>query len=114
MLNIIFVINGIYDIICGLNLIYNFIPNLAYLHAGVFINIDEITKRFLGYLIFTLGIIRLSLNYEMIFISYMIEAYVFEYENIINKMETLKVRFITITCIILGLLALYIRNTNIK
>jgi hypothetical protein len=106
MFDIIFIINGYYDIICGLNLIYNFIPNLDYLHLGVFISVDEITRRFLGYIIFLLGIIRLSLNYELIFVSYLYEAFIFEYENMKNKMDIYKVRFISISCILLSFLAL--------
>ena len=112
MFDIIFIINGYYDIICGLNLIYNFIPNLDYLHVGVFSTIDDIAKRFLGYIILLFGIIRLSLNYKLIFISYLYEAFVFEYENIKNKMNIYKVRFISISCILLSFLALY--NFNDK
>ena len=102
------IINGIYDIICGFDLIYNFLPKLNILHTQLFINIDNITKRFLGYLLLLLGMMRLSLNYKLIFLSYIFEAYLFEYEIMHNKngMNIAKVRFVSIISIIFALVIL--------
>ena len=109
ILNTIFIINGLYDIICGFNLIYNFSPRLNLLHTQLFINIDDIVKRFLGYILLLFGMMRLSLNYNFICISYFFEAYLFEYELYKNKkyMDISSIRFVSITSIILGLTSYY-------
>ena len=108
MINTIIIINGIYDIICGLNLVYNFFPPLLELHTGLFININEDIKRFLGYIILLFGIIRLSQNYSLIISSYIFEIYFFENENIYNKygMNTIKVRIVSIMSLILAFISL--------
>lgn len=50
---------------------------------------------------------RLSLNYNLIMLSYIFEAYLFEYESQKNKMDIIRIRFVSITSIILGILASY-------
>lgn len=40
-------------------------------------------------------------------LSYIFEAYLFEYESQKNKMDIIRIRFVSITSIILGILASY-------
>ena len=104
------ILNGIYDIICGFNLIYDFSPRLSLLHTSqLFINIDDNVKRFLGYVLLLFGIIRLSLNYNLICISYLFEAYLFEYELYKNNknVNILNIRFVSIFSIFLFLVVYY-------
>ena len=65
---------------------------MSLLHTQLFINIDDNIKRFLGYILLLFGIMRLSMNYNIVCISYLSEAYLFKNEldknnknvNIIN------------------------------
>ncbi len=116
LLYLIIFINGIYDIICGLSIL--FFPKFffAKIHPQVFHKkyIDnDILKRFLAYWIITQGFIRLSIIYpsiiinNLIAISYFIEAFVFAYEYFYFKtMIFYKTLWIVITSLILCFLLL--------
>lgn len=99
--------NGIYDIICGINLLCNYIPYINLLHTTIYNKINKSTQRHLGYLLLIIGYIRISSNNNLIITSYIFEALLFEIENIYNNMDIMKVRFITLSSL---LLALYTYN----
>lgn len=86
MIKNLYFINGLYDILCSLcvlNIIN--IPVINNLHKNMIKNeyITKIFIRFYGYLILLNGIIRVSNNYNIIKISYLLEA--LYYMNEINK-----------------------------
>jgi hypothetical protein len=115
--NLIF-INGIYDIICGISIL--FFPKFffAKIHPQVFHKkyIDnDILKRFIAYWIITQGFIRLYIHQiiinNLIAISYLIEAFVFAYEYIYFKtMIFYKTLWIVITSLILCFLSLNVKE----
>jgi len=88
-------INGIYDVICGLSLLItdNYFSRF---HLSIFKQKpDEINKRFLAYWIITYGIIRLFLGISNEY-SFLIEILAFEYELYLsNNLYKYKVRFIS-------------------
>jgi hypothetical protein len=116
MINNILIINGIYDIISALLLLFN---HSLSIHLNMFINKNnknnKIIQRFFAYWIFTYGIIRLITgiyNIKILYLigslTYFIEALCFKYENIIgNTMDNDKVNFVVILSSIFGLLIIY-------
>ena len=65
-------LNGIYDIICGLSMLFF---NKNYLHMSMIKENyrNHNIQRYFGYWIFTYGCMRLFGNYTIIFISYILE-----------------------------------------
>jgi len=110
MINTIIFINGIYDILCALSILY-FNNIFSYFHINIFK--DEYKKnnsmiRFLAYWILTYGIIRTFVFYNnyyinlLIIISYLLEIYVFANEEFFYKSTiSYKVYFILITSFII-------------
>jgi hypothetical protein len=70
------IINGIYNLICGSNLILGFSDNLKQLHTNLFDNPDE---KLIGAMLIIFGLMRLSLNSLYAFISYILEAIILYY-----------------------------------
>ena len=113
MLYTIIFINGIYDIICGLSLIFT--PNLLIckIHADIFkaeYNDNILWMRMMGYWIFTYGVIRASIMNNtptiktLVAASYFIEAYAFAFENIYHKTTiSYKVLWIFVSSSVIGL-----------
>lgn len=108
----IFLINGIYDIICGLSIL--FLPNslFANIHISIFndeYKNNDLIQRLIAYWIITQGIIRISIIFEnsliiknLIILSYLIEIYAFSNEYFIyNSTIYYKTLFIIITSLIL-------------
>ena len=104
MLNI-YKLNGIYDLICGFNLIFNYSPLLSKLHTNLFKKIDNISKRLLGFILIFLGLMRLSSNDQFIFLSYIFEILIFELELMKNNknMNIINVKFVSITSLFLAI-----------
>ena len=101
------IINGIYDIICGISLLITD-KYFSRFHLSIFIKKpDEIMQRFLGYWIITYGCIRLFLGIYneysfLITLSYLIEILAFEYESYLsNNLYKYKIRFISLSSIII-------------
>ena len=68
-------LNGIYDIICGLSMLFFNIPVITNLHMSMIKDKyrNNNIQRYFGYWIFTYGCMRLFGNYTIIFISYILE-----------------------------------------
>lgn len=101
------ILNGIYDIISAISIL--FFCNMSNLHLDMFKNKQEmIIRRLLAYWIFTYGIIRLYTgvynDYKLGSITYLIEAFCFEYESINNEnLIKYKVRFVSVLSLIVFL-----------
>ena len=107
MLQYIIKINGIYDIICALSILFN-IPYIKNIHLSMIKDYNKqnkITERFFAYWIFTYGIIRISDNYLLISYSYYIEALVFINEYMNNSTYFYKSLFVIISSLFLGYFA---------
>jgi predicted CDP-diglyceride synthetase/phosphatidate cytidylyltransferase len=83
MLNKLITINGIYDILCAISIL--FFPDciLANLHSDIFVSeeVEKINKRLLAYWIMTYGIVRyLSTDKMVLCFTYVIEGLVFLHE----------------------------------
>jgi len=114
--NTIFVINGIYDILCAISILrIVHIPILDNLHLSVIkkqIDTNIMFKRVFAFWLITYGIMRLSANNKMIAFSYFIEAAFFTNEYFLGTVIEIKALFIIITSVLLGFTAislLYIR-----
>jgi hypothetical protein len=68
-------LNGIYDIICGLSMLFFNVPVITNLHMSMIKEKyrNHNIQRYFGYWIFTYGCMRLFGNYTIIFISYILE-----------------------------------------
>jgi hypothetical protein len=69
--SVILITNGIYDLICGSNLIFGFSDKLKHLHTDLFDNPNE---ELISFMLIIFGLMRLSLNSVYAFISYILEA----------------------------------------
>lgn len=111
IINKIVLLNGIYDILCGLSILKIIkISYLDTLHLSMIkIKTDEISKRFLGYWILTYGIMRLFVyNKIIISLSYLIEALViFNEYYIYNTIIKEKGLFVIILSLILSIICIY-------
>ena len=97
-------INGIYDILCSISILVPSlnIPILSHLHLSMFTkHQNEITNRFFGYWIFSYGVMRLSSDINMIFISYIIESMFLFHELKKKSMIKRKVLFCIAGCLTL-------------
>lgn len=103
--------NGVYDILCSTSILYDF-SLLSQLHLKMFDYLTLLEKRLLAYWILTNGCVRLSAsifpNKDVLLVAaatYFTEAFCFEYECEVGKaMFANKVRFVSITSVIFGLL----------
>ena len=74
-------INGYYDLLCALCLTNTlWIPVLDEMHSSMFIDeLDTLTRRNIGYVIFLQGCIRISYSInnkkDITYISYLVETY---------------------------------------
>jgi len=108
-MNYILIINGIYDIICGISILF-FNNIFSKLHTSLFIeDLSDINKRFLAYWILTYGIVRLYIGWydELIFIgsiTYILEAVFLEYELLNNNMDIIKTHLVSLFSILLALI----------
>jgi hypothetical protein len=91
MIQIIYIVNGIYDILCGLTILQIItIPILSNLHLSIiqnYKNDNPIFERFFAYWIITYGVMRLSNNIQLIWYSYFIETFCFTYEYIYGSVN---------------------------
>ena len=109
ILNIIFTLNGVYDILCAMSILkIIYIPFLDKIHLSMFNNYENnpLFERFIAYWIFTYGIIRITNNHIFISLSYFIEAVFFLHEYIHCSMDTSKTNFVIISSIALGILSI--------
>jgi hypothetical protein len=110
-MNNILIINGIYDIICGISILF-FNNIFSKLHTSLFKeDISDINKRFLAYWILTYGFIRLYVgffnNYELLIIgsiTYILEALFLEYELLNNNMDVIKTHIVSLFSILLAII----------
>jgi hypothetical protein len=113
LLGLIIIVNGIYDIICAISMLWLYnvwgFRNLALLHSNVIhVNMDLNSKRLLAYWIFTYGMIRIIGSPTLVCFSYVCEAFVFEYELVAgSNSHHWKTRFISVSSIALAI-AVYI------
>ena len=122
MINVILVVNGIYDILCACSIIwlsaFPFFGFLSNIHPTLFssnrhIN-HQVIRRFMSYWILTYGIVRTTNGFYPCDIldflgamTYFIEAFCFEYElRVGNTMIESKVRFVSVVSIVLAILVL--------
>ena len=113
MIKSIIFLNGIYDILCSLSILFtnNYFSNI---HPNLFKDKENqenpIIRRFMAYWILTYGSIRLFSGYyqnskELLLLSYysyLIEILAFEYELFIsNSLYLYKIKFISIVSIII-------------
>jgi hypothetical protein len=107
--NTIFVINGIYDILCAISILrIVHIPILDKLHLSVIkkqIDTNIMFTRVFAFWLITYGIMRLSANNTIIAFSYFIEAAFFTNEYFVGTVVEIKALFIIITSILLGFTA---------
>jgi hypothetical protein len=87
-------LNGIYDIICGLNILFSPDTMLAQLHPTVFkqqYHTNSFVRRLLAYWVITYGMIRTTIVHDNLIIrqqtalTYFIEAYAFAFESIVHE-----------------------------
>jgi len=104
-------LNGIYDITCGMSIL--FFPNFffAKIHKEVFYDKymnNDLLLRILAYWIITQGFIRLSNDNYLICISYLLEAFVFTYEYIYFKtVINYKTLWIVFTSLLLSIYSFF-------
>jgi RsiW-degrading membrane proteinase PrsW (M82 family) len=107
---VILLLNGIYDIICFLCILFNLQNKIHFLHPNIFLNNhDKKFNRLLAFWIFTYGIVRLfaAFNSQLIIfasITYFIEAFYFLYELYLNETHKEKAIFVIIFSFILGII----------
>ena len=107
MIKNIFIINGIYDVLCALCIldIIN-LPIISNLHLSMIkTNQDKSYKRFFAYWIFTYGIMRLSNDNLIIAYSYIIEASFIYNEYLNDSVYENKAFFVIISSLLLALLS---------
>lgn len=103
MLQSLFFVNGIYDILCAACILKIIdIPFLSELHTSMIKIKNPVSERFLAYWIFTYGIIRISGNRPLISYSYFIEAAFFANEFILDNVYTEKTIFVVASSLVLG------------
>ena len=113
ILSIILIINGVYDIICAVSILYFPKVLFAKIHTKMYIDSSTLlSNHFLAYWILTNGIIRLfsgiySKMYFAAAITYFVEIFVFINEMTTEKMKLLHVFFVVITSFIIGTLLIY-------
>ena len=109
----IIIINGIYDILCAISIlkIVN-IPVIKDLHLSMLRDNEKnnpMMERFMGYWIFTYGILRIysgyNKKYELAAISYYIEAVIISNEYFINRTMVMeRSMFVIFFSLFLGIL----------
>jgi hypothetical protein len=120
--NIIF-INGIYDIICGISILFFPKSFFANIHISIFneeYKNNDLIKRLIAYWVITQGVIRFSIIFEnsliinnLIALSYLIEAYSFSNEYFLfNTTNYYKTLFIIILSLILFILIINKKTKN--
>lgn len=112
----ILILNGIYDFICSLAILSK-MTFFQDLHPGVFIDCmstNHRAKRMMAYYIATYGLIRLvsgiypsSITYMMSAVTYFMEAFVFQYEVLKEPADKIRLNFITISSVIMGMSLLF-------
>ena len=106
MIEHIFFINGIYDVLCSLCILRLIkLPYLEKLHLNLFKEYGKNFERILGTWVLTYGLVRLSSNDKLISLSYLIEALYLLSEILHNNVFIYKGLFVVITCIILSYLS---------
>lgn len=119
----ILLLNGIYDIVCSVSILYFPLSIFGQLHIGMImvvplcsdIAIIEFTNRFIAYWIFGYGLIRFFAGlcktdslYGLAIISYLMETFVFCNESIVYKtMDKQKTIFVATTSMIIALYIFY-------
>lgn len=111
----IFIINGIYDILCALTILDVVkIPILQDLHLSMFHEeLNDISKRLLGYWIMTYGFMRLSNNPLIIYESYILEILFILNEAYKKNIIPEKALFVVIFSLLLSHKALILNPNNI-
>jgi hypothetical protein len=106
MIELLFQINGIYDILCALSIMRIIrIPILNKLHLSMFKRYhieNRLFERSLAYYIFMNGVIRLSKCGSLITMSYYCEATFFLLEIMQNSVYIDKALFVVVTSLFLG------------
>ena len=111
IVQIVLLLNGLYDIICSLCILFRI--QIFFLHPNIFLNNhNKIINRLLAFWIMTYGFIRLlaSFNSQYILIAsitYFIEAFYYLYELQFNTIHREKAIFVSLFSLILGLFILY-------
>lgn len=108
----IFVINGIYDILCALTILDVVkIPILQDLHLSMFREeLNNISKRMFAYWIMTYGFMRLSNNPYIIYQSYLLEALFFLNETRYTNIIVEKSFFVIISSFLLGNIIFFMKK----
>ena len=100
----IIILNGIYDLACGISLLHNFNLPISRIHTSMFnIPIVGQDKRFLAYWIITYGTMRVSGHLPTIIASYLIEAAFIANECSHKTIHYSKATFVVGACILLAL-----------
>ena len=123
MINNLIFINGIYDIICGISIL--FFPKSFFADINISIFNEEyknndLIKRLIAYWVITQGVIRISIFFEksliiknIIALSYLIEAYSFSNEYFLfNTTNYYKTLFIILLSLILFILIINKKTKN--
>ena len=128
IMNTIFIINGMYDILCSLSILhicahksfpllninnkYNVrninIPLFGNIHLSMFKynrHQNIVMERFLAYWIFTYGMMRIFGDYQIISYSYYIESYFLFNETIYDSVYTQKTLAVILSSLLLGHIA---------
>jgi hypothetical protein len=123
MINNLIFINGIYDIICGISILFFPKSFFADIHISIFneeYKNNDVIKRLIAYWVITQGVIRISIFFEksliiknVIALSYIIEAYAFSNEYFLfNTTNYYKTLFIIIISLILFILIINKKTKN--
>lgn len=101
------VVNGIYDILCALSIVnITNIPILNDLHTSMIVESERnnpLIQRFYAYWIFTYGVMRIYGGYNLVAISYYIEAGIIANECFMhNTMVLDKSIFVIVVSLLLG------------
>jgi len=104
MLQTLIKINGIYDIVCAICILYFPDTLPARLHLDSFKNMtDELHKRLLGYWILSYGIIRtFSSEKTILCTTYLIESFVYLQEYVYCAVITERSIFVSISSILIA------------
>ena len=131
MVNLILIVNGIYDLLCACSILFfSHIPVvglLSKLHPSMFSDMEDINnpiiRRLLAYWLATYGTVRLAAgchpSCDLIIVAtltYFLEGICFEYECIIGQsMVPRKAKLVSVLSGILGLVCLLdVTNWNYK
>ena len=97
-------INGYYDIICGCSIL-NMLPlnHMRIFHINMFKQNNSSRDRILGYFIMLYGIIRTTTYYDIIYLSYILEASYFINELSHSTVYFNKSIFVIISCFIIAI-----------